>query len=97
MWTIIICLVFGFLAGIAVTIGSWIAYDNRKDKKRDEWYIKLRSALSNTEFCLEGCGYHENCFARHEDPDDAEHELEHNYCCYCPIAEALEILDEVPR
>lgn len=95
MWTIIICLVFGFCAGIAVTLGSWIAYDNRKDKKRQEWYRKMREALSNSEFCIEGCGYYESCYSQNEDPDDANDILVNRYCCYCPISEALHLMDEV--
>ena len=94
MWTEIICLFFGVLVGIAITLGSWIGYDKRKEHRREEWFEEMKDALTNHYFCKDGCGYYENCHERFKDPEIAEDELIHNYCYVCPVKMATDLLDK---
>lgn len=94
MWTVVICLVFGILLGIALTLGSWIGYDKIKGHRRGEWFKQMTNAL-NSDFCDAGCGYKEDCQKKYgEFPEIMQDELEHNYCFNCPIRMAQNLLDD---
>ena len=94
MWTEIICLWMGCLVGIAITLGSWIGYDKRKSRKRNDWLEEMDDALNGSDFCEVGCGYHEDCYLRFVDKNIAEDELYHNYCFNCPLRMARDLIEK---
>jgi len=94
MWTVVICLFFGFLIGIAVTLGSRIGYDKMHNKRKREWFEQMEEALTGSDFCEMGCAYYENCHKRNTNHKDAMDELEHNYCFTCPIKMGTDLLEK---
>lgn len=86
METVIICICFGIAVGAAIVIVAWQMHDKAMWKQLD-------GALNHNDFCEVGCGYYEQCFAYHKDPDDAIDDLTHNYCFNCPFGQAREIVE----
>ena len=95
MWTAIICLFFGILLGIAITLGSWIGYDKIKGHRRELWIKQMQEALTGSDFCDVGCGYRDYCREKYAGcPELIQDELEHNYCYNCPLKMAVELMDK---
>ena len=73
--------------GVAITLGSWIAYDKRRENRIKSMVYDCNS------WCDANCRHHEYCFSQHEDPDDAWKELE-SYCMECPMAKAVDVWEQ---
>ena len=94
MWSEIICLVFGVLLGIFLTLGAWIGYDKVHQDRLTQFHADMEEALFGSDFCQQGCGFYENCHERTKDSETAMDELEHNYCFSCPLKLATDVLDK---
>lgn len=87
MWSDLVLLAFGFLV-LCVGICLGFLYAN----SRIHLYMENKVETPD-KWCIDNCKIRDECFAKHEDPDDAIKELSEN-CSECPLCYAQMILYE---
>ena len=56
---------------------------------------KVLPVARDDDFCFHHCKIHEDVYSSFDDPDDAWRELDDGgYCIGCPMAQAMDIIDE---
>ena len=80
-----------FYALLLIAFGFCIGMIMEQDISRRE----ARDQMRDDDFCFHHCKIHEDVYSSFDDPDDAWRELDDGgYCIGCPMAQAMDIIDE---
>ena len=80
-----------FYALLLIVFGFCIGMIMEQDISRRE----TQNRMHDDEFCFHHCKIHEEVYSSFKDPDDAWRELDDGgHCIGCPMAQAMDIIDE---
>lgn len=85
--TVVVCLVFGFLLGLAAMLIVLTCSDIDKEKRR------VNRLHNPDSFCNQHCKIQEDVFGKYDDVDEANNILVNHYCVDCPVNIACDILE----